>query len=193
MKYESLPVIFILFSILISCSKKTETKQTEALFKSLDPKKTGIDFTNALTETEEFNIIEYLYFYNGGGVTVGDINNDGLLDIYFSSNQLPNKLFLNKGNMTFEDITEQAGVGSSGPWKTGVSMVDINGDGLLDIYVCRLGDWKGITGKNELYINNGDLTFTESANQYGLDFQGFSTQAAFFDYDRDGDLGYVSP
>lgn len=188
MKYESLPVIIILFYILISCSKKTDTKQTEALFESLSPKKTGIDFTNTLTETEEFNIIEYLYFYNGGGVAVGDINNDGLLDVYFSSNQIQNKLYLNKGGFSFKDITEQSGTSSIGSWKTGVSMVDINGDGFLDIYLCRLGDWKGVKGKNELYINNGDLTFTESASLYGLDFQGFSTQAAFFDYDRDGDL-----
>jgi hypothetical protein len=188
MKYAHLPFLIFPLFILISCSQKTEVNQTESLFESLSPQKTGIDFSNTLTETEEFNIIEYLYFYNGGGIAVGDINNDGLLDIYFSSNQLPNKLFLNKGNMGFEDITVQAGVGSSGPWKTGISMADINGDGLLDIYVSRLGDWKGVKGKNELYINNGDLTFSESANQYGLDFQGFSTQAAFFDYDRDGDL-----
>ena len=174
--------------IFYSCTKNSDLEQETTLFISLPPQKTGVDFINLLTETEEFNIIEYLYFYNGGGVSVGDINNDGLIDIYFSSNQGPNKLFLNKGEMVFEDISEKAGVQSLGSWKTGVSMVDINGDGLLDIYVCRLGNFKGITGRNELYINNGNLTFSEKAAEYGLDFQGFSTQAAFFDYDRDGDL-----
>lgn len=188
MKYARLPFLFFPLFILISCSQQSDLQQKESLFVSLPPKKTGIDFINTLTETEEFNIIEYLYFYNGGGVAVGDINNDGLVDIYFSANQGPNKLFLNKGEMIFEDISTSAGLESPGSWKTGVSMVDINGDGLLDIYLCRLGNWKGIVGKNELYINNGDLTFTESAAEYGLDFQGFSTHAAFFDYDRDGDL-----
>jgi len=179
---------FLFLFIFCSCSKNSDLNQDNTLFVSLSSQQTGIDFINLLTETEEFNIIEYLYFYNGAGVSVGDINNDGLIDIYFSSNQGPNKLFLNKGNMAFEDISEKSGLQSLGPWKTGVSMVDINGDGLLDIYVCRLGNFKGITGKNELYINNGDLTFSEKGGAYGLDFQGFSTQATFFDYDRDGDL-----
>jgi hypothetical protein len=174
--------------IFYSCTKNSDLEQENTLFVSLPPQKTGVDFINLLTETEEFNIIEYLYFYNGGGVSVGDINNDGLIDIYFSSNQGPNKLFLNKGKMVFEDISKKSGLESLGSWKTGVSMVDINGDGLLDIYVCRLGNFKGISGKNELYINNGDLTFSEKAAAYGLDFQGFSTHASFFDYDRDGDL-----
>lgn len=188
MKYAIYLSYFFILFIIFSCTRKSDLKTRETLFVSLYPERTGIDFINTLTETEQFNIIEYLYFYNGGGVAAGDLNNDGLVDLYFSSNQLPNKLFINKGNFSFEDITEQSGTASNGPWKTGVSMVDLNGDGLLDIYVCRLGDWKGIKGKNELYINNGDLTFTESAAAYGLDFQGFSTQAAFFDYDRDGDL-----
>ncbi len=174
--------------IFYSCTKNSDLEQKKTLFVSLPAQKTGVDFINLLTENEAFNIIEYLYFYNGGGVSVGDINNDGLIDIYFSSNQGPNKLFLNKGKMVFEDISKKSGLESLGSWKTGVSMVDINGDGLLDIYVCRLGNFKGISGKNELYINNGDLTFSEKATEYGLDFQGFSTHASFFDYDRDGDL-----
>jgi hypothetical protein len=182
-------IVFLLSGFLYwSCHQKDKPIPDDLLFQILDSTHTGIDFSNELIEDESFNIIEYLYFYNGGGVAVGDINNDGLLDIYFSSNQLGNKLYLNKGDMQFEDITEIAGVGSFGPWKTGVSMVDINGDGLLDIYVCRVSGYKGLEGKNELYINNGDLTFTESAEAYGLDFQGFSTHAAFFDYDGDGDL-----
>jgi enediyne biosynthesis protein E4 len=174
--------------IFYSCTKNSDLEQENTLFVSLPAQKTGVDFINLLTETEAFNIIDYLYFYNGGGVSVGDINNDGLIDIYFSSNQGRNKLFLNKGKMVFEDISKKSGLESLGSWKTGVSMVDINGDGLLDIYVCRLGNFKGISGKNELYINNGDLTFSEKAAEYGLDFQGFSTHASFFDYDRDGDL-----
>jgi hypothetical protein len=174
--------------IFYSCTNNSDLEQENTLFVSMPAQKTGVDFINLLTETEAFNIIDYLYFYNGGGVSVGDINNDGLIDIYFSSNQGPNKLFLNKGKMVFEDISKKSGLESLGSWKTGVSMVDINGDGLLDIYVCRLGNFKGIRGKNELYINNGDLTFSEKAAEYGLDFQGFSTHASFFDYDRDGDL-----
>lgn len=184
-KTSQIGLIWILFWN-VSCNKAPT--QTPTLFQILPPEETGIYFNNEITETEKFNIIEYLYFYNGGGVAVGDINNDGLPDLYFSGNQLPNKLYLNKGNLIFEDITENAGVASIGEWKTGVTMVDINGDGLLDIYVCRLGNFKEIEGRNELYINNGDLTFTESAEEYGLAFRGFSTQAAFFDYDGDGDL-----
>ncbi|MDP4223650.1 MAG: VCBS repeat-containing protein [Bacteroidota bacterium] len=143
---------------------------------------------NRLTETEKFNQIQYLYFNNGAGVAAGDINNDGLTDLYFTSNQNPNKLYLNKGNLKFEDITDKAGVAGTGDWKTGVTMADVNGDGFLDIYVCQVGNYKVIHGKNQLFINQGDLTFKEEAHDYGLDFQGFSTQAAFFDYDMDGDL-----
>lgn len=178
--------IFLVAAIMISCKKDQE--KNNFLFESVSPNHSGIYFENKLTETEDFNIIEYLYFYNGGGVSIGDINNDGLPDIYLSSNQGHNKLYLNKGNFEFEDITDKAGVASPNPWKTGITMADVNGDGFLDIYVCRVSGYKGLEGKNELYINNGDLTFTEMAADYGLDFQGFSTQAAFFDYDGDGDL-----
>lgn len=162
--------------------------ESAPLFQEMPTQTTGVTFANNLKEDETFNLVEYLYFYNGGGVAVGDINNDGLADIYLSANQQSNKLYLNKGNWTFEDITEQAGVASPGSWKTGVTMADVNGDGLLDIYQCRLGDYKGIQGQNQLFINNGDQTFTERAAEYGLDFKGFSTQAAFLDMDLDGDL-----
>lgn len=175
---------FLLF--LVSC--RSGENSVPPLFDEIPASSSGVEFSNALTEDEEFNLIEYLYFYNGGGVALGDINNDGLVDIYLSANQQENKLYLNKGNWIFEDITEKAGVASSGAWKTGVTMADVNGDGLLDIYQCRLGNYKGIEGKNQLFINNGDLTFSEQAEAYGLDFRGFSTQAAFFDYDLDGDL-----
>ncbi len=167
-------------------------KDDVQLFKKLTPNETKINFSNNITETKDFNILDYLYFYNGGGVAAGDINNDGLTDLFFVSNQGKNKLYINKGvkdgNPTFEDISEKAGIEGFSDWKTGVTMADINGDGLLDIYVCAVGNYKGLEGSNELYINNGDLTFTEKSNEYGLDFTGFSTQAAFFDYDKDGDL-----
>ncbi len=153
---------------------------------------TGINFENRLTEDEHFNIIKYLYFYNGGGVAAGDVNNDGLPDLYFTANQLPDRLYLNKGNFQFEDITEKAGIlDDENPgrrWKTGVSMADVNGDGWLDIYVCEVGYYKSVNGRNRLYINNGDGSFSEKAGEYGLAFKGYGQQAAFFDFDLDGDL-----
>jgi enediyne biosynthesis protein E4 len=172
--------------LLLSCAKKE--KEQEKLFTLLPPEETGVHFSNPLTSTTELNIIEYLYFYNGGGVSAGDINNDGLADLYFTGNQVSNRLYLNKGNFQFEDITESAGVSGDGGWSTGVTMADVNGDGLLDIYVCQVGDYGVIQGKNKLYINLGDGKFKEAAAEYGLDFKGFSTHAVFFDYDRDGDL-----
>lgn len=164
------------------------SSQEQPLFELLDAKTTGVDFRNDLVSREDVNILEYLYFYNGGGVAAGDINNDGLVDLYFTSNQGENKLYLNKGDFKFEDVTAQAGVNGGGGWSTGVTMADVNGDGFLDIYVCQVGDYKGIKGKNKLYLNNGDLTFREAAAEYGIDFVGFSTHALFFDYDQDGDL-----
>lgn len=174
----------IVFVLLISCKQEQET---EKLFRLVPASESGITFRNDLND-EKLNIIKYMYYYNGGGVAAGDINNDGLVDLYFTSNEGENRLYLNKGNFQFEDITASAGVAGAGDWSTGVTMVDINSDGLLDIYVCQVGDYKGVQGRNQLFINNGDLTFTESAAKYGLDFIGFSTQAVFFDYDNDGDL-----
>ncbi len=148
----------------------------------------GIDFANYLTLTDSLNPYTYRNYYNGGGVAVGDINNDGLLDIYFSGNQVANKLYINKGNLLFEDITKRAGVSCAGVWSTGVTFVDVNSDGYLDIYVCKSGPPGGDNRHNELFINNGDLTFTESSRAWGLDVVGLSVQSVFFDYDRDGDL-----
>jgi len=167
----------ILLSIFISCKKKN------TLFTSLPSSKTNIDFTNKLENNDALGILNYIYYYNGGGVSTGDINNDGLPDIFFTANSHGNnKLYLNKGNFEFEDVTEKAGVQGTADWSSGVTMADVNGDGLLDIYVCAVANMHGLTGKNQLFINNGNATFTDSASEYGLDFSGFSTQAVFFDY-----------
>ncbi|MDO1445487.1 VCBS repeat-containing protein, partial [Rhodocytophaga aerolata] len=158
------------------------------LFTLLPARQTGISTENTITYTEEFNPYTFRNYFNGGGVAIGDINNDNLPDLFFCYNQQSNKLYLNKGNFRFEDITGQAGVGSDGVWSTGVTMVDVNGDGWLDMYICKSGDPNGKQRSNELFINNGNLNFTERAREYGLDHTGLSTHAAFFDYDRDGDL-----
>ncbi|MCW5912138.1 MAG: VCBS repeat-containing protein [Cyclobacteriaceae bacterium] len=175
----------ILIFNFFSCEDKVENN---TLFREILPRESSIYFVNELLENDQFNIVEYLYYYNGGGVAIGDLNGDGLPEIYFTSNQGANKLYLNKGNFQFEDITESAHVAGSGNWTTGVTMADVNADGLLDIYVCGVGNYKSFDGFNQLFINNGDLTFTEQAANYGLDFKGFSTQAGFFDFDLDGDL-----
>lgn len=184
-------IIYGLSVILLSLANCKNNKSE--LFKNPSVKETGLYFENKLTETDDLNILEYLYYYNGGGVAVGDINNDGLPDIYFSGNQVKNKLFLNKGNLKFEDITDISGTEGKSDWNTGTVMADVNGDGLLDIYVCAVVGLQGLNGHNELFINNGvsdsgEITFTESAAKYNLDFDSFSSSAAFLDYDLDGDL-----
>lgn len=179
---------FFLFVLVLSCSQP-ESDVSVTLFKQMHEDSTGISFANNLSFDQKFNIYTYRNFYNGGGVALGDINNDGLIDIYFTGNQIPNKLFLNKGDFKFEDITARAGVAGKQTWSTGVSMADVNGDGLLDIYVCNSGNVEGgLNKKNELFINQGDLTFLEEAEVYGIADEGYTTHAVFFDYDRDGDL-----
>lgn len=173
--------------LLSSCGEKESTNDA-TLFNNVSPEESGVNFRNDLVFDKEFNIYTYRNFYNGGGVGLGDVNNDGLIDIYFTANQGPNKLYLNKGNFHFEDITDKAGVGGTKAWSTGVSLADVNADGWLDIYVANSGDVKGDSKENELFINNGDLTFTEKAAEYGIADRGFATHAAFFDYDKDGDL-----
>ena len=183
--------IILVFSLAIitSCSrelKKKSTSNTHALFELKE--NCGVDFQNNLTYTEDFNPYTYRNFYNGGGIAIGDVNNDGLLDLYFIGNIVDNRLYLNKGDWQFEDITEKAGVGCPNIWSSGATFVDINHDGYIDIYVCKSGKPEGSNRHNELFINNGDLTFTEQSKEYGLDITGLSVQAAFFDYDKDGDL-----
>ncbi|HTH54523.1 MAG TPA: VCBS repeat-containing protein, partial [Cyclobacteriaceae bacterium] len=157
----------------MSCSK--EQDRLPALFSDITSS-TSITFSNNLTLTERLNPYTYRNFYNGAGVAVGDINNDGLQDIYFTGNQVGNKLYLNKGNLQFQDITKSAGVACIGVWSTGITMVDINGDGFLDLYVCKSGDPRTPNRNNELFINNGNLTFTERSKEYGLDITGLAVQ-----------------
>lgn len=178
--------IFVLVIILFSCAKPTNEKSF--LLTELPATKTNIDFKNQLMEDVNHSIINYIYFYNGGGVAAGDINNDGLTDLYFVSNMGKNKLYLNKGDLKFEDVSKKANIEGNSSWNTGVTMVDINNDGLLDIYVCAVSDLLDFKGHNELFINNGDGTFTEKAKEYGLDYEGYATQSYFFDFDKDGDL-----
>jgi hypothetical protein len=180
-------IIFLLLFLIISC-KKVKEDNPKKVFELLNETQTGINFSNDLVYDNDFNVYKYRNFYNGGGVAIGDINNDNLPDVYFTSNQKQNKLYLNQGNLKFKDISHEAMVEGTKPWSTGVTMVDINADGLLDIYVCNSGDLQGENKQNELFINNGDLTFTESAAEYNLADKGFSTHASFFDFDKDGDL-----
>jgi enediyne biosynthesis protein E4 len=174
---------------LAGCTKERERPEKPA-FEQVDAGHSGIHFINALAYTERLNTYTYRNFYNGAGVALGDINNDGLLDIYLSGNLVDNKLYLNQGNFKFQDITENAGVACRDVWSTGVTMADVNGDGLTDIFVCKSGPPLGGRRKNELFINNGNLTFTESAEAWGVADEGLSIHTAFFDYDKDGDLDF---
>jgi hypothetical protein len=193
-RLPSIICLLLAFVGLKSCKTKSNDEHAQ-FFTLLDHKVTGVSFANNIAESDSLNILDYLYFYNGAGVAAADFNNDGLEDLYFVSNQGSNKLYLNKtepqkggSDIRFEDITEKSGTAGVGSWKTGVTVVDINNDGYQDIYVSVVSGYKSLSGKNQLFINNGNLTFTESAGLWGLDFAGLSTQAAFFDYDKDGDL-----
>src|ERR1044072_2476473 len=189
MNRSTVTLIFVI--ALLPCLLTVDTKAQQTLFQLLPSKNTGIKFINEISETEHLNVLAYEYFYNGGGIAVGDLNNDGLDDIFFTANMGPNKLYLNQGNLKFKDITKDASKELEGRpegWKTGVTMADVNGDGLLDIYICYSGKVGGDVRRNQLFINQGNLKFAEKAKEYGLDDPGYSTQAAFFDYDNDGDL-----
>ena len=182
--------LLVLFFLLYSC--QSHKKKIQPAFEVLHEDVTGIHFANTLTPSNKFNMFYYMYFYNGAGVGAGDFNNDGKIDLFFASNQGENKLYLNKGKMSFSDVTKEAHIPEDGGWSTGVSVIDINNDGLLDIYVCRVGNYEVLKSKNQLLIckgiKNGIPFYEDEAAKYGLDFSGFSTQALFFDYDMDGDL-----
>jgi len=171
-----------------SVEDTTNQSSSTTLFVEKNSTDTNLTFSNDLNPDTTNNILEYLYYYNGGGVAIGDINNDGLEDVLLTANEAADKLFLNQGDFKFEDITQKSGLTAMSNWSTGVSMDDVNGDGLLDIYICKVAPLSAESTHNLLYINNGDATFTESAQKYGLAFSGYATQAAFFDYDLDGDL-----
>ena len=185
--------LFAILLIIASCQNDesvegTTNQSSSALFIEKNSTSTNLTFSNNLNPDTTNNILEYLYYYNGGGIAIGDINQDGLEDILLTANESADKLFLNQGGLQFKDVTDKSGLIAMTNWSTGASMDDVNGDGLLDIYICKVAPLSGEATHNLLYINNGDATFTESAKKYGLDFSGYSTQASFFDYDLDGDL-----
>ncbi|MCB0549916.1 MAG: CRTAC1 family protein, partial [Phaeodactylibacter sp.] len=179
-------------ALALSISSCSGNRGEEYQFQLLRKEATGLDFQNELRQTPEFNALNYAYYFNGGGIAAADFNQDGLEDLFFTSNMGPNKLFLNRGGFQFEDVTEVAGMAGMGGWTSGASVVDINNDGLQDIYVSQLGDFNGIKGRNQLYVcqkvEDGVPVYLDEAPEYGLALVGFSTQAAFFDYDLDGDL-----
>jgi len=177
-------LLLAVFAAFFGCGSKKE----KTLFSSIPASHSNLTFTNTVVQRGESNVLNYPYYFNGGGVATGDFNNDGLVDVYLTGNQVPNKLYLNQGNLSFKDITDQANVGVPDGWKTGVTVADVNQDGWLDIYVCRSAMSDSVLRENLLFINNGDLTFSEQAHSFGIADNSYSTQAAFFDYDRDGDL-----
>ena len=185
-------LLFLILFYISACGRQENKRSGDNLFTQMPSSVTNAVFVNHLDYDKQlktrFNIYTYRNFYNGGGVALGDVNNDGLIDIFMTSNMGSNVLYLNKGDFRFEDISKSAGIEGRGQWSTGVSFADVNGDEWLDIYVCNSGNLEGDDRRNELYINNGDLTFTEQAEEYGLDDPGFSTHGIFFDYDKDGDL-----
>jgi len=192
MTRTKLSATFIACMILSLAACRSRQPVPFPLFELLDHNSTGLHTANNLTQNNSLNMLKYMYFYNGAGVAAGDVNNDGLIDLFFAANQQPNKLYLNTGNLQFKDISADAHIPQDTAWSTGVSVADVNGDGLLDIYVCRVGNYETLHSHNQLLIcekiENGIPVYKEQAHAYGLDFSGFSTQAAFFDYDRDGDL-----
>jgi len=182
-------IICLILLCITQLSCKHRQSDEAPLFELLPASQTGVHFVNHISDNDKPGILDYLYFYNGGGVAVGDINNDGLPDLFFTANKKGgNKLFINKGNYHFEDITAKASVAGMADWCTGVTMADVNNDGWLDIYVCAVAGKLNLKGHNLLYINNHNGTFSEKSAEYGLDFSGYSTQAAFFDYNHDGKL-----
>lgn len=193
MKYLLLSLLPV-FALMTACRQNADTsgEPAEPVFELLEKEQTGLDFQNLLEQSKEFNVFNYMYFFNGGGVAAADFNQDGLVDLYFTSNMGPNKLFLNEGNLKFRDVTEEAGVAGLDGWTSGASVADVNNDGLLDIYVGMVSDFEILKGQNQLFIctgiENGVPVFEDQAGFYGLDLVGFSTQAVFFDYDADGDL-----
>lgn len=193
-RYTRVPLsIFLLFTgIMLMSSCKQKTSST-SLFELKDDQRTGLHFANRLTPTQQFNVFDYMYFFNGAGVGAGDFNNDGKIDLFFAASQGDNQLYLNQGGLQFKDVTKEAMIPEDGGWSTGVSIVDINNDGLLDIYICRVGNYELLQSRNQLLVcqgidKNGVPYYKDEAKEYGLDFSGFSTQAVFFDYDGDGDL-----